>query len=89
MKVSKFKENSRNSGIFDESLKPAESSDVVIEHAKNSSGKPPTHRRVISANKINFKKKNYSQSDDKHFRTEAVENIISSIDQGPQIYKVS
>jgi len=57
MKVSKFKENSRNSGIMDESFKPAEKSDlVVIEEVKNSSSKPPTHRRVISENKLPVKK---------------------------------
>jgi len=61
MKVSKYKENSRNSGIMDESFKPAEKSDlVVIEEVKNNSSKPPTHRRVISANKFRVKKKNYS-----------------------------
>ena len=91
MKVTKFKENSRNPGIVDESFKQAEQSDVVIvEEAKNNrSSKPSTHRRVISANKITVKKKNYSQSDEKHYRTEAVKSIISSMDHAGQIYKIS
>ena len=50
MKVSKFKENSRNSGIFEESLKP-EPLNIVIDDIKPVS-KPPTHRRIISASKF-------------------------------------
>jgi hypothetical protein len=58
MKVSKFKENSRNSGIFDETLKP-EPPKIVIDDIKPVS-KPPTHRRIISASKFKGNKKKYS-----------------------------
>lgn len=58
MKVTKFKENSRNSGIFEDSFQH-EASDIIVEDVKNSN-KPPTHRRVISANKFKPKKKKYS-----------------------------
>lgn len=88
MKVSKFKENSRNMSIFEESFK-AEPPSIIIEEVKPSS-KPPTHRRIISANKFKGKKKKYSQSDDKHYRTEAVDNSVNmSMEEPPQIYKIS